>query len=94
MNKQELKELINNIKVGDTYTNLKIEELNRVESDAVLQELARKNNLQFEISIDSIGTESIFIYTVINPSKKFLNKEGQYKMSISKKAIQYLNSLE
>lgn len=90
MNKNELKGIFKNLKVGDTLYNLKIEGLNQVETDAVLQELARRNCLQFEIKIDS----GSFIYEVLKPSKKFLNKEGQWKTRHSKKVEEFLKDME
>ena len=89
MNKNELKEMFKNLKIGDTFCDLKIEGLNKVEADVVLQELARKKSLQFEIRID----REKFIYEVVKPSKKFLNKEGQWKITYSKNVNEFLKEL-
>lgn len=80
-------ELIKNASIGDSFANLKIEGLNNTESDMVLQELARKQNKQFEITMD----RGSFLYTVVVPSKKFLNRKGRWSSELSNKASEYLN---
>ena len=82
--------MFNNIKVGDTFYNVTIEGLKENEVGNVFQELARKNNVQFEIRMNHINGKKEIVYEVINPSKKFLNKEGQWSRSISKKAEEFI----
>ena len=62
-----------NIKVGDTFRNIEIKGLNIVDVHNVLDELARKNSVQFEIKLNCSNDKNIWIYEVIKPSKKFLN---------------------
>ena len=82
-------ELIKGIKIGDTFKDLKIDGLNRTESDSVFQELARMDNKQFYITF----ADGTFLYEVVKPSKKFLNKEGQWNVTMSKKARKVLNEI-
>ena len=86
---QNYLELIKRVKIGDTFKDLKIDGLNRTESDSVFQELARINNKQFHITF----TDGTFLYEVVKPSKKFLNKEGQWNVTMSKKARKVLNEI-
>ena len=84
--------LIKRAKIGDTFKDLKIDGLNglnRTESDSVFQELARMDNKQFYITF----TDGTFLYEVVKPSKKFLNKEGQWNVTMSKKARKVLNEI-
>ena len=82
-------ELIRKAKIGDTFKDLKIDELNRTESDRVFQELARMDNKQFYITF----ADGTFLYEVVKPSKKFLNKEGKWNVTMSKKARKVLNEI-
>ena len=86
---KNVKELIKWSKIGDTFKDLKIDELNRTESDSVFQELARMDNKQFHITF----ADGTFLYEVVKPSKKFLNKEGQWNVTMSKKARKVLNEI-
>ena len=86
---QNYLELIKGAKIGDTFKNLKIDGLNRTESDSVFQELARMDNKQLSITF----TDGTFLYEVVKPSKKFLNKEGQWNVTMSKKARKVLNEI-
>lgn len=89
MNKKELKEFMDQIKIGDCFYDLEIEGLKREEVSTVLQELAREKKLQFLIESDCTKNIS-YQYTVITPSKKFLNREGQWSHSVSKKIDEFL----
>ena len=82
-------ELIKGAKIGDTFKDLKIDGLNRIESDSVFQELARMDNKQLSITF----ADGTFLYEVVRPSKKFLNKEGQWNVTMSKKARKVLNEI-
>ena len=82
-------ELIRKAKIGDTFKDLKIDGLNRTESDSVFQELARMDNKQLSITF----ADGTFLYEVVKPSKKFLNKEGQWNVTMSKKARKVLNEI-
>ena len=82
-------ELIKGIKIGDTFKDLKIDGLNRTASDTIFQELARINNKQLSITF----ADGTFLYEVVKPSKKFLNKEGQWNVTMSKKARKVLNEI-
>ena len=86
---QNYLELIKRVKIGDTFKDLKIDGLNRTESDSVFQELARMDNKQLSITF----TDGTFLYEVVKPSKKFLNKEGQWNVTMSKKARKVLNEI-
>ena len=86
---QNYLELIKGAKIGDTFKDLKIDGLNRTESDRVFQELARMDNKQFYITF----ADGTFLYEVVKPSKKFLNKEGQWNVTMSKKARKVLNEI-
>ena len=86
---QNYLELIKGAKISDTFKDLKIDGLNRTESDSVFQELARMDNKQFHITF----ADGTFLYEVIKPSKKFLNKEGQWNTNMSKKAENKLNEI-
>ena len=81
--------LIKRAKIGDTFKDLKIDGLNRTESDSVFQELARMDNKQFHITL----ADGTFLYEVVKPSKKFLNKEGQWNVTMNKKARKVLNEI-
>lgn len=83
-------ELINVSKVGKTFKNLKIEGLDRKNSDCVLQEIARNYNKQFSIEFSGMN----FYYTLVKPSKKFMNKTGQWSMYTSDKVKEYLKYLD
>ena len=72
---QNYLELIKGAKITDTFKDLKIDGLNRTESDSVFQELARMDNKQLSITF----ADGTFLYEVVKPSKRFLNKEGQWK---------------
>ena len=82
-------ELIKKAKIGDTFKDLKIDGLNRTESDSVFQELARMDNKQFHIKF----ADGTFLYQVVKPSKQFLNKAGQWNVTMSKKARKVLNEI-
>ena len=82
-------ELIKKAKIGDTFKDLKIDGLNRTESDMVFQELARMDNKQLSITF----ADGTFLYEVVKPSKKFLNKEGQWNVTMNKKARKVLNEI-
>ena len=82
-------ELIKGAKIGDTFKDLKIDGLNRIESDSVFQELARMDNKQLSITF----ADGTFLYEVVRPSKKFLNKKGQWNVTMSKKARKVLNEI-
>ena len=82
-------ELIKRVKIGDTFKDLKIDGLNRTESDSVFQELARINNKQLSITF----ADGTFLYEVVRPSKKFLNKEGQWNSNMSDKSQNKLNEI-
>ena len=86
---QNYLELIKGAKIGDTFKDLKIDKLNRTESDRVFQELARMDNKQLSITF----ADGTFLYEVVKPSKKFLNKEGQWNITMSKKARKVLNEI-
>ena len=86
MDIKELNQVINNLKIGNCYKDLKIKGFKLNESDDILQELARQKGLQFEIEF----FEGSWIYTIIKPSKKFLNREGQWSMRMSKKAKEFI----
>ena len=86
---QNYLELIKKAKICDTFKDLKIDGLNRTESDSVFQELARMDNKQLSITF----TDGTFLYEVVKPSKKFLNKEGQWNVTMSKKARKVLNEI-
>ena len=86
---QNYLELIKGAKIGDTFKDLKIDDLNRTESDRVFQELARMDNKQFHITF----ADGTFLYEVVKPSKKFLNKECQWNVTMSKKARKVLNEI-
>ena len=86
---QNYLELIKRVKIGDTFKDLKIDGLNRTESDSVFQELARMDNKQLSITF----ADGTFLYEVVKPSKKFLNKEGQWNVTMSKKARKVLNEI-
>ena len=82
-------ELIKGAKIGDTFKDLKIDGLNRTESDSIFQELARMDNKQLSITF----ADGTFLYEVVKPSKKFLNKECQWNVTMSKKARKVLNEI-
>lgn len=83
---KELKEFINNLHIDACYENFIINGFKVNESNAILQELAREKGLQFEINF--LGGS--WFYSVIKPSKKFLNREGRWSMPISKKAKEFI----
>ena len=62
---------------------------------SILQELARERKMQFKIRIFFISDGNIFSkrrcikYTVIKPSKNFLNRKGYWKL-INSKIAKYL----
>ena len=86
---KNVKELIKGAKIGDTFKDLKIDGLNRTESDSVFQELARMDNKQLSITF----ADGTFLYEVVKPSKKFLNKEGKWNVTMSKKARKVLDEI-
>ncbi|NFO58502.1 hypothetical protein FDB39_16965 [Clostridium botulinum] len=63
---------------------------------SILQELARERKSQFKTEIFFISDDSIFggkkciKYTVINPSKNFLNCKGSWNLVSSKVAKDFL----
>lgn len=68
MNKEELVEFINNIKIGDVYKDLKIDGLSEKNTFRILQESAKEKNLQFVLEkIEPEGLaydDYIYIYKV------------------------------
>ncbi|BDR74322.1 hypothetical protein K144316041_p21610 (plasmid) [Clostridium tetani] len=94
LNKNELKEMFNNLKIGDMFRDIKIEGVKDKDTDDILQELARRKNLQFEITYPLYDDKVNIIYEVIQPSKKFLNKRGCWSMPISKETINFLDTIE
>lgn len=82
MDIKELKQFINNLKIDACYKDLIIKGFKLNESNDVLQELARKKGFQFDIEF----FEGSWLYTIVKPSKKFLNREGQWSMQMSKKS--------
>lgn len=91
MNKDELIKMFENIEIGKVFYDLKIEGLKDYEVGVFLQEVARKHNFQFQITINSINK---YIYEVIKPSKKFLKKEGQWSLEKSNKIKNLLKEWE
>lgn len=90
MDKEELKELFDNIKEGDYYYNLKIDGLNLKDTDHVLHELIREKSLEFDTSCSFDKYGWTIQYKITKPSKKFLNREGKWSMPISQKAKTFL----
>ena len=86
MNIKELKEFINNLQLDACYENLIINGFKVNESNAILQELARIKGFQFEIEFSG----GSWLYTIKKPCKKFLNREGQWSLQMSKKAKEFI----
>ena len=90
MDIKELKQFIDNLKIDVCYKNIIIKGFKRNETNDILQELARIKGLQFEIEF----SRGSWFYTIKKPCKKFLNREGQWSMQMSKKAKEFIYKYE
>lgn len=91
MNNSQLKEFFENLKIGDEFTDIQIKNVSINNTSRVLQEIAREYNVEFFISFEFFNNETTTYYRVISPSKKFLNKQGQWSMPTSKKVEDFVS---
>lgn len=87
-NKKEIINFIEKLNVGDIVEEIEIGNLNRNDAFNILDEISRNFNIQLKWNFEN----GDFFAEVAPACKKFLNKEGQYKMNYSKKVQDFLKN--